>query len=98
MNETFICSHCGQERPVSERIDFDGQEVCQGCYETEACICDHCGSRIWMNDDYGDSRITLCHDCGERYCERCADCSSTLTICSIWMMTMMVTARAAITA
>jgi len=74
MNETFICSCCGEEYPSTERVTFSGQELCEGCYASETCVCDRCGDRIWAEDSVGDENHTLCHDCEDRYYERCADC------------------------
>ncbi len=74
MNEIFLCCRCGQEHPVTDRFVFDGQELCQNCYESETRICGHCGKRIWADEDYGDAGLILCRTCEERYYERCVDC------------------------
>ena len=74
MSKTFICSRCGREHPVSEQRAFDGQELCQNCYDTETCLCDHCGNRIWAADSCGDENYSLCRDCEDRYYGRCSDC------------------------
>ena len=51
MNNTFICTHCSTVHPISDRIIFNGQEVCEDCFEQETRICDRCGERIWAEDD-----------------------------------------------
>ena len=74
MTETFICSRCGAEHPVPERIIFGGYEMCQNCYDTETCVCDRCGDRIWAEDSCGDEDHTLCRHCEDNYYDRCSDC------------------------
>lgn len=74
MEETFICAQCGNRRPLSERIHFDGQELCRSCYDSETSVCDRCGERIWREDDCGDATHILCQDCEDRYYSHCTNC------------------------
>ena len=74
MSGTFTCSLCGEELPIADRIVFNGRQLCPSCYEEETVICDHCGERIWQEDNCGDENYTLCRDCEDCYYERCADC------------------------
>ncbi len=46
MAETFVCSHCGQELPISERDEFDGQALCQSCLDMLTVVCRHCETLI----------------------------------------------------
>jgi len=83
MNETFICSRCGQEHPNIDRVVFDGQELCQDCYESQTCVCEHCGERIWVDDDCGDEDHTLCRDCADRYYSPCANCGRLVALADL---------------
>ena len=74
MNNTFICTHCSTVHPISDRIIFNGQEVCEDCFEQETRICDRCGERIWAEDDCGDEAHMLCEDCEEQYYGHCTEC------------------------
>ena len=67
MLETFTCSLCGEELPFADAISFSGRRLCHSCYEEETVICDHCGERIWQEDNCGDDFYTLCRDCEHIY-------------------------------
>ena len=74
MLETFLCALCGTEHPITNRTVFHGQALCRSCFETETCICDRCGERIWREDDCGDATHFLCHDCEDHYYDHCTGC------------------------
>ena len=74
MMETFTCSHCGAELPITDRIVFGGQELCPACLEANTCVCSRCGERIWLDRNCGTGSMPLCADCEEQYYDRCADC------------------------
>lgn len=74
MLEHFVCPICGEELPLADSVDFDGQQLCRNCCEEQTAACDHCGKRIWRDDDCGDDAHILCRGCEEQYYERCADC------------------------
>ena len=80
MNNTFICTHCSTVHPISDRIIFNGQEVCEDCFEQETRICDRCGERIWAEDDCGDEAHMLCEDCEEQYYGHCTECGRLMPI------------------
>ncbi len=44
---SFICDHCGYTYNDDEINHFDGQELCDECYEEETVVCEHCGERVW---------------------------------------------------
>ena len=74
MDETFVCSHCGQILPISARAEFDGRVLCESCLDMLTVACDHCGTQIWCDDDCGDSRITLCERCRNNHYSECREC------------------------
>lgn len=73
MAETFGCSHCGQELPISERDEFDGQGLCQSYLDMLTVVCDHCETLLWRRDNHVDDRITLCEHCRDHY-SACCEC------------------------
>lgn len=77
--ETFTCGFCHQEHPISERHFFDDTELCEACYRDETTTCDHCGNRIWVEEDCeSDGYTTLCANCYNRYYTRCTECERIL--------------------
>ncbi len=74
MNETFLCSVCGQEHPVNERTMVEDQALCHHCLEEETLICSHCGEIIWRNDNAGTEDLPLCETCREDGYTRCTQC------------------------
>lgn len=37
--ETFVCTVCGCEYPISQREEFDDQGLCPHCLEEETVVC-----------------------------------------------------------
>lgn len=74
MDETFCCSNCDGEFPLEEEHVFDGQSLCDGCYESETVECSCCGERIWRDNNYGTEETPLCSQCFEDHYYRCEDC------------------------
>ena len=74
MNETFICSICGQEHPGKERMILGRQELCQVCLEEETLICSCCGERIWRDENAGAEDIPLCRHCYDYHYTECSRC------------------------
>lgn len=75
MSDTFICDRCGQPHPISTRRVFNGDILCENCFETSTVCCACCGDRIWIYDSFGDQNTCLCQDCYEEHYTRCARCS-----------------------
>ena len=73
MSETFVCELCHQEYPLSDHRGFDGRDLCASCWNSRTVLCDHCGDRIWRENDYGEGGLTLCERCREDY-GYCRDC------------------------
>ena len=77
-NSTFLCSICGEEHPISGRIEFDGQELCPHCMDDETLLCEACGARIWRDDNAGDCDTPLCRTCYDYHYTECTRCGATI--------------------
>lgn len=73
-NKTFVCSHCGNERPLDTRILVGGERICEDCALEHTVLCDCCNTRIWENDAVRDEHTLLCERCYERSYTRCTEC------------------------
>ena len=77
MNDTFVCTHCGEQWDIEDRHNFDGAELCPDCFHEETVVCEHCGRRIWA-DNAVDSDRVLCEGCYDDYYVNCEGCGRTL--------------------
>ena len=52
-NETTrsVCSCCGATIETDDYYTFDGNILCDECYRSETVTCEHCGDRIWADDN-----------------------------------------------
>lgn len=75
-SETIIhtCDCCGAETDSDSVFEFDGSILCETCYNNETTVCQHCGNRIWLDDDAGNDSIHLCQDCYDDYYVTCESC------------------------
>ena len=68
------CIHCGCVLSDEEVFSFQDEVYCEDCLEEVTVHCDHCGRRIYRDNDEGDDHITLCSRCySDHYvaCDRC---------------------------
>ena len=70
----IICSVCGAELTEENMHSFDGQTLCERCFEERTTTCDNCHERLWRDYAEGDSIHTLCSRCYEHYYTTCEDC------------------------
>ena len=77
---TFPCGSCGQTYPTSQRILFDGQELCPDCIDANTELCECCGQRIWLGDCAGDAAHHYCQTCFDRYYTECYRCGAIVRI------------------
>ena len=77
-NETFVCDRCNLTLPVTRRVVFDGEELCESCYDELTADCERCGERIWLDDNAGNSQTVLCEDCYEDHYTHCSHCGTLL--------------------
>ena len=76
--ETFVCTSCGEELPISQRSEFDEQELCPHCLNEETMICSVCGKRIWNDDNAGNDDRPLCQPCYDRYTDNLSSMSGSV--------------------
>ena len=78
--KTFICDHCDRELPISEKVTFDGADLCLHCLRENTVICTRCGERIWNDDNEGTTATPLCQSCYDRHYTNCSRCGALLHI------------------
>lgn len=78
--EIFICTSCGEELPITQRLEFDDQDLCQHCLDEETVICSDCGERIWNDDNAGSDDRSLCQSCYDRHYTSCIRCGALLRV------------------
>ena len=79
MEEKLICSVCGASLGGEAVHEFDGQLLCNYCFDEQTVECSCCHERIWRDDAEGNEDISLCAHCYEyNYC-RCEDCGRLMT-------------------
>ena len=74
MEERRVCSVCGGLINDDNEMSFDGEIMCERCYEINTVVCDNCGRRIWRDNAEGDDRLTLCQHCYDECYTNCEDC------------------------
>lgn len=74
--ETFVCTVCGREYPISQREEFDDQGLCPHCLEEETVVCRICGERLWSDDNAGNDDTPLCNRCYDSYYTNCVRCGA----------------------
>jgi len=58
MKENKItCFVCGAKLTEETEYSFDGKHMCQHCYDEQTVTCDHCGERIWCENQRVMMRI-----------------------------------------
>ena len=77
-NNTFRCSHCGQDFPIEDRIEFEGEYYCATCLSENTTICSDCGERIWREENFGNDSTPLCEHCYDRHYTTCTRCGRLL--------------------
>lgn len=74
MDEKLVCSVCGVALSEEAAKEFNGQIMCEHCFDETTTTCDNCGDRIWEEDAEGDSNYTLCAHCYEYHYTTCEHC------------------------
>ena len=73
-NKETVCSVCGITLSEETTKEFDGQIMCEHCFDERTTTCDNCGERIWRDSAEGDSSYTLCLHCYEYSYTSCEGC------------------------
>ena len=50
-NTRPVCSCCGATIETDDYYTFEGSILCDDCYHSETVVCEHCGDRIWAEDN-----------------------------------------------
>lgn len=74
MNEAAICTVCHQPFPQTQLTSFGDALLCPTCLENSTVLCEHCGQRIWADENAGDAGISLCPSCRESLYTTCTSC------------------------
>lgn len=74
MDEKLVCSVCGVTLSEETTKEFNGQIMCEHCFDANTTTCDNCGDRIWAENSEGDSNYTLCVHCYEYHYTTCEHC------------------------
>ena len=77
MNET--CTHCGAVHPSGELTPFQDGQFCPSCLSEHTILCDHCHTRIWVNDDIGEGDTALCRSCHDNHYTYCTTCDALIS-------------------
>ncbi|MGN0597949.1 MAG: hypothetical protein ACI4J1_11555 [Ruminiclostridium sp.] len=72
--QKIICDICGCEITDGNYAVFDGEVLCESCFDENTVICSHCDVRIWSDDNAGTDGTPLCQDCYDEYYTSCEDC------------------------
>src|SRR5699024_6039086 len=76
----FVCNHCGFEVEEHELLEFDGDMICEECFDTETDLCHDCGERECISDLIDVKSV------GDNVCRNCLDNSYVFTVCcSEWI-------------
>ena len=78
MEDTFICSICGELHPISERTQFDDNDLCPSCLADETLLCTACCSRIWSDSNAGSGDVPLCQSCYDSHYTECCRCGAVI--------------------
>ncbi len=70
----IICSECGAVLTKKTAHEFDGQTMCERCFNELTTECDCCHERIWRDDNSGDEDTPLCGACYDYYYTHCESC------------------------
>lgn len=70
----LICSHCGEILTEETRREFDGEIMCELCFDEQTTICDCCNERVWVENTERDSYTSVCMRCYDYSYTRCEDC------------------------
>ena len=74
MKESITCSICGAILDEETMHEFDGQLLCDDCYDDHTVECECCHDRIWRDNAQMDDDIALCDSCYDHYYTTCEMC------------------------
>ena len=74
MDEKRVCSICGAILSEEDEHVFEGEVLCETCFDDNTTLCDNCGRRVWRDNAEGDGTITLCGRCYDNHYTTCENC------------------------
>ena len=73
-NDIIFCDGCGCELTSDCVHYFEGECFCSECLDDATVVCNHCGERIWIDDNDGTDSFPLCQRCYDNHYTTCEDC------------------------
>lgn len=70
----FRCDRCDQDFPITERIEFEGEQYCAACLDAITVVCSCCGERVRRDENFGNDATPLCESCYDRHYTTCTRC------------------------
>lgn len=74
MSEKTMCPYCGRALDEDNAMEFNGQQMCDDCYDELTTTCDCCGVRVWRESVEGNSSTLLCSECYSDHYTTCEAC------------------------
>lgn len=75
------CQACGSISQASRARLFQGQRLCESCFQSRTVICSYCGQRVWNNDEIRyDEGQPICPRCFEEHFMTCEGCGRVLHV------------------
>ena len=71
-----ICCYCNTILTESNAREFDGNLMCESCYEAHTSHCDCCLERCWNDELIHNPTYTLCRYCYENNYTTCSECGA----------------------
>lgn len=72
------CAFCDEMLNDENQYEFDGTIMCKHCLDANTVVCQHCGTRIWREDNEGNIDKPLCTSCYDAHYTHCEDCGRIL--------------------
>lgn len=79
------CQDCGEWFKADEGYEYEGEPLCESCYEDGYCTCEDCGEviacddAVTIHDWRGNAVSYVCDDCADHNYYQCADCDQYFT-------------------
>lgn len=71
---TTPCTICGTSHPSAHLRLFQGQYLCDSCFNARTIVCQYCGERVWNDGIRYDEGQPVCPRCLEDYFLTCSEC------------------------
>ena len=68
------CTSCGTAHPADDLHLFQGQRLCEDCFQEHTLICQYFGERVWNENIRYDEGHAICPSCFEDHFCTCSSC------------------------